>query len=258
MAAHPHEIHTTRSIPLQQAALFLDLDGTLAEFADTPGAVGPLAARTDLLRRAGEALNGRLAVVSGRALDEIDRIVEGAAACAAGVHGLQRRSASGVVLSASPHPALPDAEAQLRAFAAERPGLLVEPKSLSVAVHYRNAPDQEVAVRRRVRDLAAGMGLAIQEGEFVVELKTPGADKGCAVQAFMAEPPFRGATPIFVGDDITDEAAFAEAQSLGGLGVLVGRRSHTAAVARLRDVSEVMAWLDRSLDTGAFRLEAAA
>ena len=246
---------STREIPVREAALFLDLDGTLAEFESTPGEVGPEPRRTQLLKRAGEALEGRLAVISGRSLAEVDRIVEAQAACAAGIHGLERRNATGEITSSEAHPRLPEVEGLLRDFAATRPGLLVEPKSLSVALHYRNAPAQADEVRRLARRLALSTGLKLQDGDRVAELRTPGADKGAAVRAFMAEPPFRGTLPIFVGDDLTDEDAFAEVESAGGVGVLVGPPRKTSASAGLRNVDHVFEWLDRALRSGVFQSE---
>jgi hypothetical protein len=109
-------------------ALFLDLDGTLAPFAPTPEAVGPDGARTAVLRAACDALGGRLAVVSGRSLSEIDRILEGAVAAAAGVHGLELRFPDGRTEIARPHPALPQARARLEAFAKKKSALTVEDK----------------------------------------------------------------------------------------------------------------------------------
>lgn len=242
-------------VPLTRAALFLDLDGTLAEFAPTPDAVVADARRTALLRELSAALDGRLAVVSGRTLADIDRIVEHVAVCAAGVHGLERRTAEGDLVRAQAHPELAAAEQELRAFAESRPGVLVETKQLSVAVHFRLARDQADAARALAARIAERTGLRLQAGDMVAELRTPGADKGSAVEAFMAEAPFAGATPIFAGDDVTDEDAFAIVEALGGTGVLVGPFRDSAASARLPGVSEVFSWLERSLRSGAFEFQ---
>lgn len=225
-------------------ALFLDLDGVLAPLAATPGAVQPDARRTAVLERISSRLGGRVAVVSGRPLAEIDRITGGAAGAASGVHGLERRDAGGALEHRAPAPALPDVTRALRAFAEPRPGVIVEDKRGAVALHYRQAPDQAAEATALAHALAATHGLALQPGSMVVELKTPGSDKGAAVAAFMREAPFAGATPIMVGDDLTDEDGFRAATRLGGFGVLVGPMRETAARCGLADVEAVLTWLD--------------
>jgi trehalose 6-phosphate phosphatase len=245
-------------MPARRVALFLDLDGTLAPFAATPLEVGPDAARTALVRRLALLLEGRLAVVSGRTLAEIDRILDGAAATAAGVHGLQRRLAGAPPRMAAPHPLLVDAVQFLAAFKREAPGTLLEVKPLSVALHYRNAPTAGPEVRRLAGAYAAKTGLLLQEGVMVVELLTPGTSKGDAVRDFMSSPPFRGATPIFLGDDLTDEAGFEAAADLGGYGVIVGSRQNTLAAGRIAGVPETLDWLDACCARGAFRMGVAA
>lgn len=235
--------------------MFLDLDGTLAPIAPRPQDVGPSEPRNSLLRLLSDRLNGRLAIVSGRSIDDIDRIVESAIACVGGLHGLERRSQEGANIRPAPHPGLHEALARIRAFAADRPLLMTEDKGLSIALHFRGAPEAERDVLEFARGVAAATELALQEGAMVVELKTPGADKGDAVRAFMLETPFRGAVPIFVGDDLTDEHGFGAVQSHGGFGVLVGPRRQTAAIARLDDVEQVLAWIRNSLAAGAFELQ---
>ena len=242
-------------IRLGEAALFLDLDGTLAALETTPDAVAADPARTHLLKRACAALDGRMAIVSGRSLSEIDRVVEAVSPCAAGQHGLERRGPGGTLSAAEPHPGLAGAVAALRRFAADRPGTLVEAKGLGAALHYRQAPDAAEDALSLARNLAATTGLLIQPGNRVVELRTPGPHKGDAVRAFMAEAPFAGFRPIFVGDDLTDEAAFEAVQSRGGEGILVGPARSTRARGTLAGVTAVLEWLDRSLRSGVFEVE---
>jgi trehalose 6-phosphate phosphatase len=228
-----------------RAALFLDLDGTVAPFASRPELVGPIARRTATVSGAAAALGGRLAVISGRPLADIDRILDGAATAAAGVHGLERRSAAGVVQRAEPDPSVAQAAGVFQGLAEAEPGLLVEDKGLSVALHYRNAPEAAAIAEAAGVRLAKRLGLQLQRGDCVVELRTPGADKGDAVRAFMAEAPFQGAQPIFVGDDLTDEAGFAAAEDLGGYGVRVGSPERpTAARYTLTDIEAVLVWLE--------------
>ncbi len=236
-------------LSLDEASLFLDLDGTLAPIELRPEAVGPVVARSALLRRLGARLGGRLAVVSGRSLESVDAILEGTVAAVAGVHGLERRRGDGGIVSASPHPRLGEARAALEGFAKTAPGVLVEDKGLAVTVHYRQAPAARLDALALAKRLARKFGLRLQTGDMVAELKTPGADKGDAVTAFMAEAPFKVGRPVFVGDDVTDEDGFAAAANLGGFGVLVGPPRETAASYRLNDVEDVLDWLGQALET---------
>lgn len=225
-------------------AIFLDLDGVLAPLAPTPEAVVPEPRRTAVLKRLVKALDGRVAVVSGRTLGEIDRITEGASPAAAGVHGLSRRRASGERLDLKASPGVLLAEAELAAFADARPGVILERKGLSAGLHYRASPQYEAEALAVARDVAERHSLKVQPGIMVVELKTPGADKGTALTAFMQEAPFRGAMPVMLGDDLTDEYGFAAAAALGGWGVLVGPRRETAARYGLSGPDAVLDWLD--------------
>ncbi len=240
------------AVPVGQAALFLDLDGTLTPLRPEPDDVRPEAALTGLLRQAAETLAGRVAIVSGRTLESVDGIVERACLAVAGVHGLQRRSATGAVEAVAPHPRIAHAAEQMVAFARGCPGLLVEHKSQSAALHYRGAPKAEPAVMEFVRRLADAEALVIQSGHMVMELRTPGPDKGAALRAFLSEAPFRGHLPIYVGDDHTDEAAFAAAEAAGRFGVLVGRPRPSAARYGLEDPAAVRAWIAEALAQGGF------
>ncbi|AQR63022.1 trehalose-phosphatase [Brevundimonas sp. LM2] len=225
-------------------ALFLDLDGVLAPLAETPDAVLSDPRRTRAVQALDQALAGRLAVVSGRTLVEIDRIAGGAAPAAAGVHGLVRRRRDGSIVEIEPSAAVIDAVSAFRDFAAAHPGVVVEDKTVSAGLHYRAKPGVEAEALALAHALAERTGLVAQPGKLVVELKTPGADKGTAVAAFMAEPPFLGAMPIMVGDDLTDEAGFRAAEALGGFGILVGDPRETAARHGLPDVADVLTWLE--------------
>lgn len=231
-------------VRLSRPALFLDMDGVLAPLAATPDAVVPDARRTAVLRRLAERLDGRVAIISGRTIAEIDRIAESAAASASGVHGLERRRSDGSLDHAPADPAVRDAVAAFKRFAEGRAGLIVEDKGVSAGLHFRGAPTEAAAAEALARDLAAATGLALQSGQLVVELKTPGTDKGTALTAFMREAPFAGAIPVMLGDDLTDEHGFQAAAALGGFGVLVGPLRPTAATCGLADVDAVLAWLD--------------
>ncbi|MEO8113849.1 MAG: trehalose-phosphatase [Phenylobacterium sp.] len=229
------------------AALFVDLDGTLAPIASRPQDVRPEASRTRLVERLERALDGRLAVISGRTLADVDRILERRVIPVAAVHGLVRRDPDGALHEVQPHPALPLAVERFRQFATRDSCLIVEAKGLSVALHYRLASAHAEAAQRLAEAVAAETGLILQHGDMVEELRTPGPDKGDSVRAFLAQPPFRGSAPVFLGDDATDEHAFEAVQALGGIGVLVGAERLSAATCRLDGVDAVLAWLEAAL-----------
>lgn len=244
-AAETHPRFAPPPIRLKRPALFLDLDGVLAPLAPTPDAVVPEARRTRVLKALAERLDGRVAIVSGRTLSEIDRIAEASVDSASGVHGLERRDARGVVTTAEADPGVRQVVEAFHDFARSRPGVLVEDKAVSAGLHFRAAPDEGQAALALAGRLAEQTGLTLQPGILVVELKTPGATKGTALRDFMAEAPFKGATPIMVGDDLTDEYGFEAARDLGGFGVLVGPERETAARHGLADVDAVLSWLER-------------
>lgn len=225
-------------------ALFLDMDGVLAPLAATPDAVGPVARRTAALKAVAGKTGGRVAIVSGRTIAEIDRIADHALMSASGVHGLERRLKDGSIRRKTADLGVARALRAFQLFAADRPGMIVEDKGVSAGLHYRQAPDQAKAAEDLARRLQAETGLTLQPGHMVLELKTPGADKGTAVTAFMQEPPFRDAVPVMLGDDLTDEYGFEAAAALGGYGVLVGPQRPTAARYRLDDVDAVLTWLE--------------
>ena len=185
-----------------------------------------------------------VAIISGRTIAEIDRISDHALTSASGVHGLERRLKDKSIRRSAPDAGVAVALAGFKAFAADRPGLIVEDKGVSAGLHYRQAPDQTDAAKALAKRLQAETGLSLQPGHMVLELKTPGADKGTAVTDFMQDPPFKGAVPVMLGDDLTDEHGFEAAAALGGYGVLVGPERETAARYRLDDVDAVLTWLE--------------
>jgi trehalose 6-phosphate phosphatase len=224
--------------------LFLDFDGTLVELADAPGAIAVPSGLKPLLDRLAERLEGRLAIVSGRAIDDLQRHLGPSAAVLSGSHGTELLYVDGRRVPVSVPPGLGKAREEIVRFAAGSAGLLVEDKPTGVALHYRLAPEWEGRVADFLADLALRSGLALQRGKMVAELRPAGTDKGAALRALMAEPPFAGARPVFVGDDLTDEHAFEAAAALGGDGVLVGPARATAARWRLDGVAEVTFWLE--------------
>lgn len=233
---------------LHGAALFLDFDGTLVELAAAPDAIHVSPGLAPLLKRLHARLDGRLALISGRSIADLERHLECGGLALSGSHGLELRLRDGSVMRRGSSHDLTEALERLNGLARSAPGLLVEEKPYGIALHYRQAPEEEARVSELMSELARDGGLALQQGKMVIELRPPGADKGDAVRAFMAEPDFAGARPVFVGDDMTDEHAFAAAAELGGAGVLVGPPRETAAQWRLPNVTAVIDWLRHAAD----------
>lgn len=227
-------------------ALFLDFDGTLAEIADAPDRVEVEARLGPSLRAMYNALHGAVAIISGRPIAEIDAFLDPLVLPVAGLHGLERRTSGGsIVRHAMGDGALEEARRGLDALARSNPGVRIEDKSLTLAVHYRAAPHAARACRRAVEEAVrrAGGGLHVLEGRKVFEIKPSGIDKGTAIAAYLAEPPFAGRTAIFLGDDVSDEDGFATVNRRGGQTIRVGDGARTAARARVPAVSDVLRWL---------------
>ncbi len=230
-------------------AYFLDVDGTLIDIAETPAAAAVDAALLGLLGRLHRASGGAVALVSGRALADLDRRLGTCRLPLAGQHGLERRDAAGRLWI---QPAPPEAKCAIRAalepLLAEHPGLLLEDKGLTLALHYRQAPQLADVVRDVMARLVAeaGDGLVLQEGKCVVEVKPGGVDKGTAIEDYLREPPFAGRRPVFIGDDLNDEHGFAVVNRAHGLSIKVGG-GESCAQYRLADVGAVRAWLADAL-----------
>jgi trehalose 6-phosphate phosphatase len=233
---------------LEGAALFLDFDGTLVELAEAPDAIRVSPSLPSLLRRLCERLNGRVAIVSGRAIGDLERHLDCSGMAISGSHGLELRLADGTHVPLAAPFDLAEVREKIERFAAQTQGLLVETKPSSIALHFRKAPDEAERVQRFMSALASKTGLAIQAGKMVLEIRPRGADKGDAVRAFMAEPEFGGARPVVVGDDVTDEDAFEAAAAMSGAGILVGPPRDSAARYRLDDVAAVADWLGRAAE----------
>jgi len=225
------------------AALFLDFDGTLVELAETPDSIRVPHGLPPLLERVCMQLGGRLAIVSGRSLADLERHLPTSMIAFSGSHGLELRLAEGAPVALSVPAGLDDIADETRRFALGVPGLIVEEKPAGVALHYRRVPGAEQRAVRFIENLAAKHGLSVQRGSMVIELRPSGATKGDALRAFMREPAFAGARPWFVGDDLTDEHGFEAAADLGGAGILVGSPRETAARFRLESVAAVRDWL---------------
>lgn len=223
-------------------SLFLDFDGTLAEFVD-PDALPEVDERLrTILRSLSERLEARLAIVSGRTLDNLIEVVGFDALDLSGSHGHERRSSSGVRHDPDPHENLSALHAASREFALAH-GLVHEEKPAGSSLHYRGVAHAEDRVRSFAESIAEKLGFDVLHGAMVAEVRVPGRDKGDAVRQMMTEEPYRQGRPIFVGDDLTDEDGFAAASALGGWGILVGPLRPTRARYRLPDVAAVIRWL---------------
>ena len=231
--------------PAPLLAIFTDFDGTLVELAETPDAIQVPYELTHQLDRMVHDFDHAFAVITGREISDIDRYLAPLQLPIAGAHGAQRRRADGTIEPLDNDvAATADAIAEAIAPLVEaNPDLLLEPKEGAVALHYRQAPQLEgvchLAMQEALQDHPQ---FTLVPGKMVLEARPVGIDKGAALRAFMQEEPFVGRTPIFIGDDRTDEDAFRAAQELGGIGIKLGS-GETAARMRIADVASVHALL---------------
>lgn len=234
----------TSRLATQRCAFFFDVDGTLAEIQQRPELVFIPPRSLAALERL-SARGVPVAVVSGRPIGQLDALLSPLLLPAAGVHGAERRTAAGElqhlvldneVLNAIQH--------ELAQACAKHPGLSLENKGVAFALHYRLAPELEETARALAEDFVSRYGevLALQPGKCVFELKPRGASKGEVIRTFMKEAPFAGRVPVFVGDDLTDEAGFKVVNELGGITIKVGSGA-TEALQRMGSVEAVGAWL---------------
>ncbi|WP_377297607.1 trehalose-phosphatase [Rhizobium sp. SGZ-381] len=212
-------------------AVFLDIDGTLIDLAETPeGIVVPpdLAGHLETLSK---RLGGALALVTGRALPFADALFSPLVLPIAGLHGAERRRADGSIDKVDDTPAFATLKRSLERVTADWPGVLIEDKGAAVAAHYRQAPDRQEALLSVMTSALeeAGPDYALQRGKMVIEIRPARASKGAALRAFLSEPAFAGRKPIAIGDDLTDEAMFKVANELGGLSIRIGEGGETAA-----------------------------
>lgn len=226
------------------AACFFDLDGTLVEIAAHPSSVNVEPGLVDALAALARRLHGGIAIVSGRVIADVDRVLAPLLLPVAGVHGAQRRTADGRVLLAAVS-GLAAAAEWLREWASSHPGSWLEEKPGALAMHYRGADHLADAVSTamtQAQALVTGPGLRVLRGKKLVELTTASVHKGDAVRAFLDEAPFRGRKPWYFGDDVTDEDAFAVVRTLQGVGVKLGAGA-TLAEHRLAGPAALHEWL---------------
>jgi trehalose 6-phosphate phosphatase len=231
-------------------ALFLDVDGSLIDFADRPERVHVGKTLIGLLSQLHAALDGALALVSGRPIEDLHHLFGPHSWAMAGVHGLQLRHADGARRDIE----LDHAEQQrLRhaadSLAAKVPHVMLENKGIAIALHDRSGDPGMRALREASEALLRELpDYELQLGHRVIEIKPAGMDKGQAVAELLARPPFQGRMPVYVGDDFTDEHGFATANLENGISVRVGQREPSLAQYTLSSPAAVQAWLARVLN----------
>lgn len=236
--------------PRHDWALFLDVDGTLLDLAATPDAVVVPDGLLSSLVRVAKALGGALALVSGRAVADIDALFHPMQFPAAGIHGFELRPRSGAPRRIAPLMTI-EQRIKLAAVANGLDGVLVEDKAGAMAIHYRLAPDVRELLARRIETVLAGDDLRdfdLRPGKMLWEVRRNGIDKGKAVEALMADPPFSGRVPVFVGDDETDLDGFAGARRVGGFALPVKDVSPGPGFGGPADVREWIASLPARME----------
>ncbi|WP_374301860.1 trehalose-phosphatase [Ferrovibrio sp.] len=233
-------------LPQTDWALFLDIDGTLLDIAEAPDRVVVPSGLRDHLRIANIRLDGAIALVSGRALDSVDRLFEPLRLAAAGQHGSEWRPTSQADIRPVASAPLPEALHNMAAdFAAQHPGILIERKSHALAIHYRQAPARGAELGARLAELLEDYpGLMLLPGRDVWEVKDAALSKGSAVSLFLDQPAFAGRRPVFIGDDRTDEDGFRVVERAGGLALPVGALARSwPGRACFADADAVRGWL---------------
>ena len=227
-------------------AFFFDLDGTLAEIKPHPDQVSIPPEVRAMLKRLSELNDGALALISGRSMKELDNLSLPFRFPLAGVHGAERRDiGENTHLVTLPAELVATLQRDLEREMALMPGTELESKGMAFALHYRQAPEFETRILELARTYVRhNTLLALQPGKCVVEIKPKGISKGAAIAAFMDEAPFAGRLPVFVGDDLTDEAGFEVVNQRGGVTIKVGK-GDTIAQWRLQSVREVHLWLEK-------------
>lgn len=227
--------------PGRDWALFLDIDGTLLDIAERPEKVVVPETLSSSLLTASNFLGGALALVSGRTLEDIDRLLEPIRLPCAAEHGAVLRLSDGSLQSFGPDHRVPaDLRASIRAAAAAWPGSLVEEKRFNVVIHFRQAPQHEAAIGEFVSGVASRLDsdFEVLHARMAFEIRHRGIDKGAAVRTFMQKVPFASRKPVFVGDDVTDQDGFDAALAMGGLALDVRTVFANAPI-------EVRRWLER-------------
>jgi trehalose 6-phosphate phosphatase len=228
----------------ERYALFFDFDGTLADIAARPDEVRVSDKTRETLLALRTALDGAVAIISGREIATVDHFLLPAQLAISGVHGLTRRDAEGRLYAAELDlHGIGEVEERLAAFVAGHPGLLLETKRGAVALHYRQRPELEEAARAAMREAVADKErIQLRPGKMVIEALAHDGNKGTAIASFLTEAPFAGRLPVFAGDDVTDEDGFALVNARQGISIKVGV-GETQAQYRAQNTQELLSWL---------------
>ncbi len=230
----------------QPIALFLDVDGTLLEFCDSPDDVYPGLELNIILRSLSSLLEGALALITGRKILEIDRMFHPLQLPVGGQHGLEHRDAKGNFKLVKKIKFPKNIRSQIQCFGEMYPDCAIEDKGLTMAIHYRRIPKLEKKVLKFVNRLIEGeKHFHAISGNMVIEIKPLGIDKGQSISLFMENEPFLGKLPIFIGDDVTDEDGFRYINANDGISIKVGKRTSSIAQYHLNNVDAVHDWLRR-------------
>ena len=253
----PEDDETEETVPvprslvphLDETAMLLDIDGTLLDLMPTPREVWVPPDLLETLNGLHRRTDGALALVSGRSLNDIDLIFAPDQFPAVGGHGAEMRiDADSEAVAAHAPPLEKELKRRLAAIAQLSPGILLEDKGYSLALHYRLAPHAEKAIYAAVSLIRADLPdapIEVLPGKFVCEIKHSGFSKASGVRELMTQPPFKGRRPLFIGDDVTDETVFAIMPDLDGIAFSVGRRAQGVAghFDSPSDVRELLAHL---------------
>ncbi|MGH7122461.1 MAG: trehalose-phosphatase [Acetobacteraceae bacterium] len=234
--------------PLGRLALLLDIDGTLLELAPAPSEVLVPPDLPDLLHDLAARLDGALALISGRRIEEIDALFPGLGIAVAGEHGAALRRAPDRPVERLELPRVPPIlRAAARELAAAYPGVLLEEKPSGFVLHFRRAEAAGRALGAALDSMigGSGAGFVVAPAIMAWEVRPAGVDKGAAVHALLERAPYAGRIPLFVGDDATDDDAIRAARALGGFGFQVGSTFGTAASVRV--------WLRSLMEPGEYR-----
>ncbi|MCO6390789.1 trehalose-phosphatase [Aliihoeflea aestuarii] len=230
--------------PVEQLAIFLDFDGTLADIVDHPDDVHLPGEMIEALDMLAKRTSGALAIVTGRPIEQIDRLLSPLVLPVAGVHGMARRAFDGKLHTADHDPSVfAEVQARMTHLHTEHADTMIEIKPGSIAFHYRRRPDLSETVAELVHEALGDLdGIDILHGKMVVEVKTGHANKGSAIRAFMEEPPFADRVAVFAGDDVTDEFGFQAVAEIGGVAIKIGS-GETRAKLRTDTPAEFRDWL---------------
>jgi trehalose 6-phosphate phosphatase len=229
-------------------ALFLDVDGTLLDYVARPDMARVTPALRETLGGLRAALDGAVSVISGRAIADLNGLFAPLRLPMAGQHGAELWLNESRHVEAHPSTELASILAPVYAYAKKHQGIYVEDKGASVAFHYRGVEDKRDTLRALLKEAVAHSARAynLLDSHLAFDIRPNGANKGHAVDWFMATPPFAGRIPVFAGDDNTDEDGFAAALALHGHAIKVGDRVPSIAPWNFHNPAAFRNWLERS------------